>query len=863
MNDFNISSQGQTGNWDIDVNKSQGTAATADKAGTGVAKDSLELSEGKKTLGSLSVEAGHPILDAPSADAQPVKEMTPQQLANMTFTTKSPSEVFTTVFDGELAKMQLSNQLTDSQAANLRFVFNNPANPKSSDQSIQAQLGEIISSVKEKVQSTIKKEVEPEPDPEGFSQQVDSDFELSFAQAVKQAVSQMNLPEDQAKALIAKTIFAHLYPNEVKRSTSDLASQLEKKVAEQMAEKYGLPDDWKFTPQTDKFETKLSVDYNSAFNALMNGDLEDPAVKALLEAHPELAAQLDKLSPEQKAQLKYLHYHPEAQFPDADILKNLNGQLQSLLLGNLASEFGFPAGWEPPSVKATVQDSVIQGYYREAFFKKLDAFGKAQVPPLTDKQISELKKAFDYPDNPSVSANSKKIVEQLKGEAIAEIGPKLGLPVGWIPPVGPPSGGHIDEQSATVALNGINTVQEMLGGLEALAVNLPPSPMRAKLLDFLKSISQALSALKEQVFAMQNTDAGKAKELGKAELDTQMNKLEKQRQEMEKQKESGKPGMAGFQKFMQAFGPCAAVIAVIVAVCTMGTMTALAVAVAVAAIAYTVADAIVQGVTGTGIIGQIMKGITELIAMIIPEGPGRMAVDIIVKVVLIVACLALVIAANPMIGLTVGVQAAGQAVTESKIIQNLIGAMGGDQMAQEITAMVLVTVVTTTVTIAVSIFTFYMQAAAIPAKVAEKVAEVTKKITEMLLKVLQTVMKIEQQVVDKTVKIAQTAVKILDPANWIQLMNQTVEISGTIATQATVIKSQLDLASLVMQKARLQADMEVLTAMVKLLRQLINKIMSGLSDEGGQQTQEIANIQKNVWDSSSKITTNIASSGAA
>jgi hypothetical protein len=371
-----------------------------------------------------------------------------------------------------------------------------------------------------------------------------------------------------------------------------------------------------------------------------------------LAAHPELAAQLSKLTPEQKAQLQYLHYHPDAQFPNGEVLKNLNGQLQSMLLASLANEFGFPAGWEPPSVKSEVQDAVIQGYYREAFFNKLSAYGKAQTPPLTDAQLAALKKAFDNPDDPSVSADTKKIIEQLKGEAIAEISPKLGLPIGWVPPVGAPAGGHLSTESATVALNGVNTAQEMLGNLETLALKLPNSPMRAMLLDFLKAISEALSQLKEQIFAMQSMDAGKAKELGKAELDTQLNKLEKQRKEMEKQKDSGKPGMAGFQKFMQAFGPCAAVIAVIMAVVTMGTMTALVLAVAVAAIAYTVADSIVQGVTGTGVMGQVMKALTEMVAAIIPEGPGRTAMDIIVKVVAIVVCLALLIAANPMIGIS-------------------------------------------------------------------------------------------------------------------------------------------------------------------------------------------------------------------
>lgn len=856
MTQLQVSSQGKDGNWDINVNQTQQGAPVEKATPQQVSKDSLQTAE-KGAPGAVSLLAELPILEVPDPNAPPFKQLNSQDFAKMPFIVQNPNDLYKNLFKGQLADLQLNQQVTPEQAGKLEFGFFHPTDPSVvKDSSLQGQLQQISDNVKAKMESQLNRVPDnTTPDPKEFDNQVMQDYDASFQQAVQEAVSQMNLPEDQAQQLIAKTIFAFEHPDQVNRSPTDLASQLEKTIAQQMVEKYGLPPDYQFKPDTQSFDSKLSVEYNGDFNTLLSGNLENnPELAALLKAHPELAQALKNLTPEQLAQLKYLHYHPDAHFPNGEALKGLNAQLQTILLGNLINEFGFPPGWQP-KVDKKVQDAVITGYYREAFFKKLDAFAKAQVPPLTEAQLKELKDAFDKPNDPSVSSENKKIIENLSQQAIEEIRPQLGLPVGWVPPVGPVTGGSLDPESATIALNAINNLDEMISGLKSLAMQLPNTPMRQKILDFLKAISQALSQMKEEIFAMQGVDAAIAKQLGKAELDTNLNKLEKQRQEMEKQKESGKPGMEIFQKFMQAFGPCAAVVAIIMAVVTMGTASAIAIAVAVVAIVYTVADAIIQATTGKGIMGWVMEGVTQAVkAMTKGAPPGlTLAIDIIVKVVLIAVFTALVIWANPMIGLTVGVQAAGQAVTEGKIIQNLVREMGGDQMAQEITAMVLVTVVTVACAMGAMIYGFFQQSVNIGAQVAEKASEVVKKVGDIL--------KLTAELIAKIQKIIELLGKI-NPMDIAMIASQATDMALTMTQQSIVLKSQLDQAKLVLEKARLMADIEVMNAMLKMLRKLINSLMSGMPIQGDM-AAEIDNIQKNLWGSMSKITSNIASSGAA
>ncbi|EFB41041.1 MULTISPECIES: type III secretion system translocon subunit SctE [Parachlamydia] len=852
MNEFNISSQGQQTNWNVATNETEGAKATVNVNQGAVIQDSLNQAEGTQTAKTYLQLPGAPALETPSGETVPFKQMTMSDATKlMSTTTQTPEEALNNFIKGGLAEAVLSGALSDTEAGQALAQYINPkANPKAgTNPKVQATLKQVVAQANQEAQQLTKQTPDQASAKAALTQQVqdqsNTTFDSAFKAAVKQAVSQMGLPKEQADQLIAKTIFAHEHPEAVTRSPDDLASQIEKQVGEQVKQEMGLPDDWQFTPETSNLDDKLATDYNSAYDAAISGDFSK------IQSNPDLVKTLKNMSPQQLAQLKYAHYNPGTASQTGN-LRDVNAQLESMILGSLINEYGFPPGWKP-AVDNSAQNATIKGAYRAAFAQQVSNYAKSQTPPLTQDQIDQIMEAFDNPE--VASPQMKALIGQLQQSAISSIRDAYGLPSDWTAPVGETENAMLDPFSAQVGTNAINLGKEMISQATTLALNLPNVPMKAEILDFMKAISDALTKLQEQIYLIQNQDASKAKELGKAELDKQLNKLAEQKKQMEDQRKSGKPGLGIFNSIMKVLGPISTVFSVVIAVLTLGAGAGLiGVAVAAAAIAYTVADQALTASGKQGVMGYAMQALTAAIKAAIPGPPAlQMAMDMIIKTVAIVALTALVMTANPMVGMTVGLQAIGQATMQSNVIQNLVKLMGGDEMAQQITAMVLVTVATVVASLAFMVVTFFLQAELIPFQIAETVAKVAKTLVETLTKMASLAEKIS----DAILKIAR--MQLLDIA---QIANQLLSNGLDAAHSAIEIRSQLQQAAQVLAKAELEADMQVLNAMIKLLRKIIDNLTAGMPAEA-EAISEIGTLKTHIWQSQSQITTNIANAGAA
>ncbi|MBS4168095.1 type III secretion system translocon subunit SctE [Parachlamydia sp. AcF125] len=850
MDDINISSQGQQTNWNVTTNEAEGAKATVNVAKGATTQDSLNQAEGTqgapKTYQQLP---GAPALETPSENGVPFKPMTMSEASQMFNTSETPEQLLNNFVKGGLAEAILSGELSDSDAAKAFTQYANPARSKSSvNPQVKVKFDEVVNQAKQQVEQLTKQAPNQSTAQSQAAQQLqdtaNQTYENAFKAAVKQAVAQMGLPEDEAQQLVAKTMFAHAHPEAATGTSGDLANQLEKQVGEQVKQELGLSEDWQFSADSSSFDAKLAKDYNSAYNAVISGDFSK------IQSSPDLVKTLQNMTPQQLAQLKNAHYNPGSSVTGN--LRDVNAQLESMILGSLISEYGFPDGWKP-AVDNSGQNAIIKGAYRAAFAQQVSNYAKNQNPPLTQDQIDQIMEAFDNPEvaSPEMTA----LVSKLKQAAISSIRDQYGLPSDWTAPVGATQNTMLDAFSAQVGTNAISTAQEMISNAKTLALDLPNVPMRAEILDFMKAISDALTQLQQEIYLIQNQDAIKSKDLGKAELDIQLNKLEKQKEELKKQRESGKPGMGIFNSIMKVLGPIMTVLTVIIAIFTMGAGAGLlGVAVAAAAIAYTVADQALTASGKPGVMSYVMKGLTEAIKAIIP-GPSafQTAMDMIIKTVAIIALTALIMTANPMVGMTVGIQAIGQAVMESNIIQNLVKFMGGDEMAQQITAMVLVTVATVVASIAFMVFTFFIQAELIPQQIAQTVANVAKTLIQQLTKMAQ----LAEKVADMILKFAKS--QLLEIAQIsVQLLS-----SGLDAAQSGIqIRSQLKQAALALEKADLEADMQMMNAMIKLLRKIIDSLTSGMPIQS-EAISEISTLKTHLWSSQSQITTNIANSGAA
>ncbi|MBS4168109.1 hypothetical protein [Parachlamydia sp. AcF125] len=169
---------------------------------------------------------------------------------------------------------------------------------------------------------------------------------------------------------------------------------------------------------------------------------------------------------------------------------------------------------------------------------------------------------------------------------------EYGFPAGWKPAVGNSSqNAMLDAFSAKVGTNAISTAQEMISNAKTLALHLPNVPMKAEILDFMKVISNALTQLQQEIYLIQNQAAIKSKDLGKAELDIHLNKLEKQKEELKSQSRSGKPGLGVFNSIMKFLDLISTVLSIAIAIFRMGVGAGLiGIDLVAAAIAYTLVD---------------------------------------------------------------------------------------------------------------------------------------------------------------------------------------------------------------------------------------------------------------------------------
>ncbi|MBS4168141.1 type III secretion system translocon subunit SctE [Parachlamydia sp. AcF125] len=849
MDDINISSQGQQTNWNVATNEAEDAKATADVAKGAATQDSLNQAEGTQGAPKNYQQLPNaPALETPSENGVPFKPMNMNEASQMFNTSQTPEQLLNSLVEGGLAEAFLNGDFSDSDVAKAFTQYANPARSKSSvNPQVKTKLDEVVNQAKQQVEQLTKQTPNQSTAQSQAAQQLqdtaNQTYENAFKAAVKQAVAQMGLPEEEAQQLTAKTLFAHAHPEAATQPADELASQLEKQVSEQVKQELGLSDDWQFSADSSSFDAQLASDYNAAYDAVISGDFSK------IQSSPDLVKTLQNMTPQQLALLKNAHYNPGGSV--AGNLRDVNAQLESMILGNLINEYGFPAGWKP-AVDNSSQNAIIKGAYRAAFAQQVSNYSKNQNPPLTQDQIDQIMEDFDNPE--VASPEMKALISKLKQAAISSISDQYGLSSDWAAPVGATQNAMLDAFSAKVGINAINTAHEMVSNVKTLALDLPNVPMRAEVLDFMKAISDALTQLQQQIYLIQNLDAIKSKDLGKAELDIQLNKLEKQKEEMKKQRESAKPGLGFLNVLMKIFAPIMAIVSVIIAVFTMGAGGMLGLAIAAAALAYTVADQVLTSSGKPGVMSYVMKALTELIKAIIP-GPSalRTALDMIIKAVVIIALAALMMTANPMVGMTIGIQAIGQATMESNIIQNLVKFMGGDEMAQQIAAMVLVTVATVVASIAFMIFTFFIQAELIPQQIAETVANVARTLIQQLTKMAQ----LAERVANMILKFANS--KLMDIA---QIAVQLLSNGLDAAYSGVQIRSQLKQAALALEKADLEADIQVMNAMIKLLRKIIDSLTSGMPIQS-EAISEIATFKTHLWSSQSQITTNIANSGAA
>jgi len=597
------------------------------------------------------------------------------------------------------------------------------------------------------------------------------------------------------EVLKQKIRVAHYLPDQADPDVKEIVNQLEVSAMKEL----GIPEQFR----ADKVD-------NTSFLAEMTVNYDEAFENALSEY-----AKANNLSSETINQLKYLHNFPDANYPNKEILLGHLSKVNDSFLAEFLVQNGLPTDFVPETATATY-NARINGHYRFLFEQNL----YSQVPPLTDAQITAIWKALENPNDPKITEETKALIANLKEKTLGQVIQERALPSDWQPGIElRPMG-----LTARTAFRAINTAEEMLGILTLMVDDMPDSPERVMLINILKMVSEALAEMKQLLYLLQSLDTDIARNMSKLELETILLKYDKEGKTLDEirekteEKQSKEAKQKAMSLTMKILGPILMVLAVAGSILTGGISGFLVAAIMV----LMLADSVYSEASGKEPL--MMQGFDELNKTLMAELSPELAMTINAVIVVAVVIAISVLSANPSIGAMIFAQ--------SGLVADIAVSSG----ASEETAAIIDAAVNCVVAICGGIASFKLAGKTI-AKQASKSIERTLKATKGF-KHLRSFVKSGH--FRKTVAggyVAQAGIQVTDSGYRIHTSKIMVDI--------TLMRGDLD---------EFLANVQ---EMIKLLRQLVSKLLSGVEDNaewGSQINDVIEKIFKGMSDTGTAIT---------
>lgn len=281
--------------------------------------------------------------------------------------------------------------------------------------------------------------------------------------------------------------------------------------------------------------------------------------------------------------LTTLLYYPDLGTPDE---QQTISRIKQEALNKIKDDYGLvtlPEGVPSPDQEGFV--NMVSNNYRG----NLDALIEDQS--LTVDQKAALKTYLGDPSAPGIPEDIKTLASQLKQQALLSVQQEYGLPISWTP-VGPDLW-----VGSRIGLDALNYLQSMNNIVVRTVATFPAdSSARIVLTNFLKVIGQAISALQQQLFQMQNADVEKSREAGKGSLDAQQTKIDLHKEALDKEvaqqreiaeKKAKADKLGGIMKIV---GPIILAVSIVATLASLGTLGPAAIAVSATLLAMTIAE---------------------------------------------------------------------------------------------------------------------------------------------------------------------------------------------------------------------------------------------------------------------------------
>lgn len=662
---------------------------------------------------------------------------------------------------------------------------------------------------------------------------------FSFEQAVKLGVT----PE-QADQLM----FAHYFPEHATTLSPNLKALLNKYQEETNAylnKSYGLSEGWSTETDNSEFAEALNSEYNNTFE--------------------EVLAKRPDLNNQQIAALRSMFYGQTP--PNADALKEIFSEVMQQTSAEMKEKFGVPADFKF-TPKSESYNQSLDGAYRMAFQQNLNG----HVPPLNADQKALIQKLIENPKlASSMPPEIQALAEEIQTLSISDVQEKFGLPKTWIPGVDKLTSPLVDPKMQNIAENGLaqakevyikiaqafgltpfsetqgtdeNEIKNQLSAFAAISgaggktgqsgepINGDSKPGslqgkgeatasdittsindilamgkidgadRGMYLDYLKAIGIAIIQVQNMIYQIQGSNIEAAKNAAGVKMDMQLNSLEKQRKQIEEMRnQHEKAAMPG--PLNDILGWVTKIMIVVIAAILCMVTGGLSM---VLAAAY-IADSIQSEARGEPTVFQMM---TKAIS----DGVGSNC-GCFINLLLV----ALLSGGNPLL--------IASLLSDARVVQEGVALCGGGKLAQEITAMVVQMLIQLLVMIIMIICTGGVNVPSLAASAITAATTVSLRVAMLIAKLIAIIFEI-------------------------------MMMSLQVASKAISINNHVVSAQIEILKAKQEAEFEELTALLAMLKKLIDKLLEILNGNSDW-LLDLSSFQQKKYTKVSQITSELAS----
>lgn len=630
-------------------------------------------------------------------------------------------------------------------------------------------------------------------------------------QTFTMAASQSASPLD-----VQKLLYAYANPSNVANlppNLQQLFSQLMGKSNQAIATTFQLPQGWNIKQTNSPSLTSKMA------NAYANG----------FEAALKLFAKTNGLTQNQVNTLRGMFYNGESGYasdPQSLKQRGLTEQqfaqlpealqtVQEQASQTLTDQFG-----APPGTKATPNSDFYNaeatGKFREEFAEGLTK----HEPPLTPEQIEQAIHAYEHPeDRRNMPIQIVALVNGLKEKTLADIKAAYGLPDEWNPPLllANKKGDAAQNAFATqTTKKGIKQVQQMISHYEKHFKEAAATALGPTILNFYKTLGEALDILSRCIYAIMGADTSVAKTMCLAQMDMKINQINIRRGQIEKaMRDIENQKSSGLRIFLEVISfAIVLLVAIVLVPVTAGASL-------VAAIFFII-DQVQANVRG---VQSLTEKFFETIIDMLGESGGWLNLFLSI----------LLSGGNPLLALTL-------IFNTSHAVEDIAKSFGASDQAAAIINMVVQLVVMVVILVACIVA---------PELLGVELAEAMTAIGSFVAETLQAAF----QAAGMTAQLAKVIVDI------VMMLPELLQI-GVMGLQAyssviTIVR-EIKLARLSMLMAEVEADMVEMTNMINILKKIIAQILDSLSGSGDW-LKSVQAFQSSKYNQASALTTQIVS----